>query len=732
MSGLPASLTGRIAVLLPVALDRPFDYLLKEGISVSPGQFVRVPLRGRGSVTGVVWGAGSTELGAKSLKPVEDILDMPPLTPDLLRFIAWVADYTLSPLGMVLRMVLSVPAALQPKPQQVVYHIADNGPNVDPTPKRAQVLRVLADGRALTLRDLAHEAGVGEPVVRAMAKAGLLEGAAVARADPRRDRDLDPAFAATDLSPVQAIAANRLRDFVRNRTFSVALLDGVTGSGKTEVYFEAIAEALAQGRQALILLPEIALSAQFIDRFKPRFGATPALWHSDLTPAQRRKTWRGVLEGTVRVVIGARSALFLPFAELGLIVVDEENDTGYKQEDVVIYHARDMAVVRAKQEGFPIVLVSATPSLETMANVEAGRYAHLTLPARYGGATLPEISLIDLRVDKPPPKRFLSPVLVEAVRRTLAANEQALLFLNRRGYAPLTLCRACGHRMKCPNCTAWLVEHRSRDRLVCHYCGHAEHLPGRCPHCEAEQSFAPVGPGVERIAEEAETLFPEARILQMASDLMDEPGSLPETLRRIAGREVDLIVGTQIIAKGHHFPTLTLVGVVDADLGLSGGDLRAGERTYQLLQQVSGRAGRASHPGRAMIQTYDPGHQVMQALLSGDRDRFLAVEMGERKQAGQPPFTRLAALIVSSDDAMAAERAAVELGRVAPHQGHELYTLGPAPAPLSLLRNRYRYRLLLKAPKTVSIQSVVRDWLARVTIPNDVRVQVDIDPYGFL
>ena len=724
-------LRGRIAVLLPVALDHPFDYALPDGVSVRAGQFVRVPLRGRGAVVGIAWGAGAANMAAKTLKPVEEILDVPPLTPAMLRFVAWVAAYTMSPRGMVLRMVLSVPTALDPKPQHIVYRLPPHAPPVDASPKRAQVLRVLAEGHALTLKDLALEAGVGEPMVRAMAKAGLLEGVAVPRGDPRRGRDLDPGFAAAALSPVQAIAAGRLRNAVDANAFSVFLLDGVTGSGKTEVYFEAVAEALAEGRQALILLPEIALSAQFIDRFKPRFGATPSLWHSDLTPAQRRNTWRGVAEGTVRVVIGARSALFLPFAELGVIVVDEENDTGYKQEDVVIYQARDMAVVRAKLEGIPCALVSATPSLETMANVEAGRYTHLTLPARYGGATLPEISLIDLRTEKLPSKRFLAPTLVEAVRETLAAGEQALLFLNRRGYAPLTLCRTCGHRMKCPNCTAWLVEHRSQDRLVCHYCGHAERLPKHCPHCEAEHSFAAVGPGVERIAEEAAALFPTARIALMASDLLEEPGSLATMLRRIAAREVDLIIGTQIIAKGHHFPTLTLVGVVDADLGLSGGDLRAGERTYQLLQQVSGRAGRAAHPGRAMIQTFDPNHQVMQALLSGDRDRFLRVEMEERRQAGQPPFTRLAALIVSSDEAMAAERIAAQLGRAAPHQGHELYVLGPAPAPLSLLRNRYRYRLLLKAPKSVSIQSVVREWLARVAIPNDVRVQVDIDPYGF-
>ena len=431
------------------------------------------------------------------------------------------------------------------------------------------------------------------------------------------------------------------------------------------------------------------------------------------------------------MVIGARSALFLPFSELGLIIVDEENDPSFKQEEQVIYQARDMAVARAKQGEFPIALVSATPSLETLVNVEARRYAHLTLPARFGGASLPDIALVDLRADKLPPRRFISRTIVEALKETLAVGEQALLFLNRRGYAPLTLCRVCGHRMKCPNCTSWLVEHRSADRLICHYCAHHERIPERCPKCDAEGSMAPVGPGVERIAEEVRALFPEARLALMASDLMEGPGVLAETLRKIGRGEVDIIIGTQIIAKGHHFPKLTLVGVIDADLGLGGGDLRAGERTYQLLQQVSGRAGRAQHEGRALIQTYDPNHAVMQALLSGDRDRFMAVEKSERLAAGMPPYTRLAALIVSGEDQHAVEQIANTLGRVAPH-GPDLRVLGPAPAPLFMLRGRYRYRLLLRVSRALSAQAIVKDWMARVKIPSSVRVQVDIDPYGFM
>ncbi len=557
------------------------------------------------------------------------------------------------------------------------------------------------------------------------------------RRPPLRARTLAPAFSRPDpdhsgavLSPVQAAAAERLAAECSGG-FSVTLLDGVTGAGKTEVYLEAIAAALRSGRQALVLLPEIALSAQWLERFERRFGTAPALWHSDLTPRTRRVTWQAVAEGAATVVVGARSALFLPFPDLGLIVVDEEHEAAFKQEEGVIYHARDMAVVRAQFAEAPAVLVSATPSLETLVNVERGRYGRIRLPERHGGARLPALAAIDLRRTPPERSRFLSPPLLEALAETLERGEQAMLFLNRRGYAPLTLCRACGHRLQCPNCSAWLVEHRASRTLQCHHCGHTSPLPQACPACGAEATLAPIGPGVERIMEEAASCFPEARLLTMASDTLTGPDAATEAARAITAREVDLLIGTQIVAKGWHFPHLTLVGVVDADLGLTGGDLRAGERTFQLLHQVAGRAGRAEAPGRVLIQTFAPEHPVMQALVSGDLDAFMASEADVRRPGGWPPFGRLAAMIVSAGEAEAADHAAASLGRAAP-SGKGITVLGPAPAPLSLLRGRHRRRLLLKTARGIAPQDLLRAWLGRVKLPRKVEVRVDIDPISFL
>ncbi|MCS6932510.1 MAG: primosomal protein N', partial [Acetobacteraceae bacterium] len=562
------------------------------------------------------------------------------------------------------------------------------------------------------------------------AEAGLIEPALLPKAPPFETPDPDHA-ARPVLSAAQAEAAAALRAKVAARAFSVTLLSGVTGSGKTEVYLDAVAECLRQGRQALVLLPEIALSAQWLERFRTRFGVAPALWHSELGGRTRRITWRAVAEGEAPVLVGARSALFLPFPDLGLIVVDEEHETAFKQEEGVTYHARDMAVVRARLASAPCVLASATPSLETRFNVQAGRYAELHLPTRHGAAGMPEVQVVDLRRHMPPRGRFLSPLLVQAVAETLARGEQAMLFLNRRGYAPLTLCRACGHRLRCPNCTAWLVEHRAEKRLQCHHCGHAEPIPPACPECGAADSLAAVGPGVERVQEEAAALFPAARVLVMASDTLPGPKAAEAAARAIEAREVDLIIGTQVVAKGWHFPHLTLVGVVDADLGLAGGDLRAAERTVQLLHQVAGRAGRAEAPGRVLLQSFDPAHPVMQALVSGDLDGFMAAESEARRPGGWPPFGRLVGLVVSAESEAAADRAARDLGLAAPRaEGVEV--LGPAPAPLALLRGRHRRRLLVKARREVPVQRLVREWLAKVHLPREVRVQVDVDPVGFL
>ena len=600
-------------------------------------------------------------------RPVTEVLEFPPLAADLRKFIDWVAAYTLAARGDVLALSLKEPL-------------------LAPSPKRAKK----------------YEFG----------------GADLERPGPK-------------LSVTQENASAALRDDVQAEIFSVTLLDGVTGSGKTEVYLEAVAEALRRGKQALVLLPEIALSVQVLSRFESRFGVRPAVWHSELTPAQRRETYRAVAQGRADVVVGARSALFLPFARLGLIVVDEEHETSFKQEDGVMYNARDMAVVRGKFCAAPVLLVSATPSLETAENAAQGRYKKLDLPARHGGATLPRMEALDLREAPPERGKFLSPLLVEAMRETLARGEQAMLFLNRRGYAPLTLCRTCGHRLSCPNCSAWLVEHRASPRLSCHHCGHTTRRPALCPSCEAEGSFVPIGPGVERIAEEVAGLFPETEALVMASDVILGPAQAAEAARRIAGREVGIIIGTQMVAKGWHFPHLTLVGVVDADLGLAGGDLRAGEHTVQMLHQVAGRAGRAEAPGLVLLQSYNPTHPVIAALLSGDLPAFLEQEAGLRRPGHWPPFGRLAALIVSAEDERLADQIARALARAAPRQkGVEV--LGPAPAPIALLRGRHRRRLLLKTVKEIAVQPLLRDWLAQVQVPRTVKLDVDVDPVSFM
>ena len=727
----------RVPVMLPYPFPGPFDYSVPQDLDPQAGDIVLVPLNHREAV-GVVWDEpavdprvnrpGPDPVPDSRLKSIAAILDTPSMGPALRRFVDWVAAYTLTPPGEVMAMALRI---VSPGfgPSTIGWRRADPLPEARITEARRKILDALDAKEPCSTGELARAAGVGAGVLRGMADAGMLIPAVLPSSPPFAIPD--PEHPGEVLSPDQVAAAASLRHAVAGRKFSVTLLDGVTGSGKTEVYLEAVAECLRQGRQSLVLLPEIALSSQWLERFERRFGVEPAVWHSDLTSRVRRITWRAVAEGAAPVVVGARSALFLPFPNLGLVVVDEEHETAFKQEEGVIYHARDMAVVRARFCSATAVLVSATPSLETLANVEAGRYRHLTLPTRHGGAALPVVTAIDMRAAPPQRGYFLAPPLTQAVRDTLERGEQAMLFLNRRGYAPLTLCRHCGHRMQCPNCTAWLVEHRVRRALQCHHCGHTTPIPDECPACGAAHSLVPVGPGVERITEEAIALFPAARRLVMASDTITGPHAAAGAARAIAARDVDLIIGTQIVAKGWHFPHLTLVGVVDADLGLAGGDLRAAERTVQLLHQVAGRAGRAEAPGRVMLQTFSPEHPVMQALVDGDLSAFMAREAAQRRPGHWPPYGRLAALIVSADSAPAVDALARDLGRVAPREaGAEV--LGPAPAPLAILRGRHRRRLLLKTRRDVAVQPILREWLAKVPVPRGARVEVDVDPVSFL
>jgi primosomal protein N' (replication factor Y) (superfamily II helicase) len=727
----------RIRVLLPLPLPDALDYFAPEGAPLpEPGVFVRVSLGSR-RLIGAVWEGEGDGVPEGRLKPVIEIMPTPPLRPELRRFIDRAAAYTLSPPGMVLKMAMSVEEALLPRAPRRICVITpaglaalSNAETEKLTPTRRRVLEALGGGAAGPAAGLGRRAGCGPGVVRGLIAAGLVAEQLVP-GEPPAPPVGDWGAPGPALSADQKAAAERLVARVHESGFHATVLDGVTGSGKTEAYFEAVAAALAGGKQVLVLLPEIALGAQWLSRFRRRFGVAPAEWHSDVPQGQRRDTWRAVAAGRARIVVGARSALFLPFRELGLIVVDEEHDPSYKQEDGVAYQARDMAVLRASIAQIPIVLVSATPSLETVVNVSRGRYQRVHLPRRHAAAELPRVELVDMRRERTEPGRFLSPPLAAALGETLAAGEQALLFLNRRGYAPLTLCRACGYRFRCPNCTAWLVEHRFTHRLVCHHCGYSALVPALCPECLATGALVPCGPGVERLQEEVAARFPQARTALMVSDLLPGPRAAAELAEAMTEHRYDVLIGTQIVAKGHHFPMLTLVGVVDADLGLVGGDLRAGERTYQLLHQVAGRAGRAERPGRALLQTYMPEQPVMQALAAGDRDRFLAAEAAARRGAGLPPFGRLAALILSAPDTDAADFAAQALARAAP-QMPGVSVLGPAPAPLAILRGRHRQRFLVKAARNVNIQAVLRDWLGRVRLSGAARLQVDIDPYSFL
>lgn len=729
----PASAGGAtVPVLMPVALGQTYDYLVPEGPGIAPGQFVLVPF-GPQSRIGIVWDGPQGEqkpLDRKKLKALTSVIDAPPLPLISLRFAEWVARYTLAPLGMVARMLMSADSAFDAAKPRFGVRLVDGAPPPGKmSPARARALHFAADGLIRSKSELAQLAGCSTGVIDGLVLAGSLVDVAIPeRGFPRPN----PSHTATGFTDDQAQAVMGLVSAVDADNFSVTLLDGVTGSGKTEVYFEAVGRALAAGRQALIMLPEIALTSQFLDRFERRFGVKPVEWHSALSPTERGRIWKGVARGDVRCVVGARSALFLPYPELGLIVVDEEHDQGYKQDDRVHYQGRDMCVVRGNLGKFPVVLSSATPSIESHVNAQQGRYRHVVLPGRYTGVDMPDVSAIDLRRESPEPGKWLAPRLVAAMTETLQNGQQSLLFLNRRGYAPLTLCRSCGHRIECPQCTAWLVEHRFKKRLDCHHCGFSLSLPEKCPKCAAPGGLVACGPGVERVAEEVAERFPSARIALLSSDLIPSLLDMRAMIHRIEAHEIDIIIGTQIVAKGHHFPDLALVGVVDGDLGLAhGADPRAGERTFQLLHQVTGRAGRALAVGRGLVQTHMPEHPVMAAIVAGDREAFLNYEIRTRQTGVLPPYGRLAAVIISARDKVLAERTARDIARLAP-PSEKIKVLGPAEAPIAVVRGRYRWRLLVKAPRDADMQGYLRAWENDIPkLKSDVRVTLDIDPYNF-
>lgn len=718
-----------VAVLTTQPLDRTLDYKAPEG-GCFLGAFVEVPLGPR-KVLGVVWGPGQGGFDISKARSVIRVLEVAPMREEMRSFLGRVADYTLTPMPAMLRLATRAPGLGDPPSMRKIYRLGESEPD-RMTDARTRVLEVLRDygGLAFTLKELAEQAGVTSSVVK-----GLVKQGAVWEEDSPRDLPypyLNPDLPGKQLTEDQAAAVERLQAGQRSGDYGTTLLKGVTGSGKTEVYLEAVAEALRMGRQALVLLPEIALTAEFLTRVEARFGARPAEWHSGATMTERRRVWRMVGQGDAQLVVGARSALFLPFRNLGLVVVDEEHDTSYKQEDGVHYSARDMAVLRSAICGARVILASATPSLESWANAEAGKYERLDLTSRFGVAVLPEMKPIDMRAEQMQPGTWISPSLRQAVRQRIERGEQSLLFINRRGYAPVTLCRACGQQIACDHCDARMVEHRFLKRLMCHQCGETQPMPEECPSCKVEGKLAPVGPGIERLAEEAETTFPEAKIVMLSSDLFGSARALKAKIEEIAEGDADIIIGTQLVAKGHNFPKLTLVGVIDADLSLHGADLRAAERTFQLMRQVAGRAGRADKPGQALLQTFQPEHPVIRAILSGDEEGFWKAEAAGRQAAGVPPYGRMAGIVLSGPEVGPVFDIGNAMARNdAPLREIGAQVFGPAPAPIARIRGRHRVRLLIKAPKGAPIQDAIARWIAPLRLKGDIRLTVDIDPQSF-
>ncbi len=718
-----------VGVLTAQPLDRLLDYKSPVG-GCRLGAFVEVPLGPR-KVLGVVWGKGRGDFDIAKVRSVLRVLDVAPMRAEMREFLRRAADYTLTPMPAMLRLASRAPGLGDAPSMRKVYRLG-HGKVSRETEARARVMAALRDygNLSFTLGELSQMAGVTASVVK-----GLVKQGAVTEEDSPRDLPfarLGPSYGGKELTADQAAGAQALAAGVRAQTYATTLLRGVTGSGKTEVYLEAVAEAIRIGRQALVMLPEIALTAEFLTRVEARFGVRPAEWHSGVTMTERRRVWKMVGQGEAQLVVGARSALFLPYRDLGLIIVDEEHDGSFKQEDGVLYNARDMAVLRASICGAQVVLASATPSLETWANAEAGKYSRIDLASRYGPAVMPAMRAIDMRDETLPSNRWISPSLQRAVEARRARGEQSLLFINRRGYAPVTICRACGHQIGCDHCDARMVEHRFLKRLVCHQCGETKPMPEVCPSCEVEGKLAAVGPGVERLSEEAAQVFPEARIATLSSDMFGSARALKAEIEGIAAGAADIIIGTQLVAKGHNFPLLTLVGVIDADLGLQGSDLRAAERTFQLMRQVAGRAGRAEKRGEAMLQTFQPDHPVIRAILAGDEEGFWSAEASGRRHAGVPPYGRLAGIILSSPDAQEAFDFGMELARRdGPLRQVGAQVFGPAPAPIARVRGRHRVRLLAKAPKGAALQGAVAQWIGQMAVPNRLRLAVDIDPQTF-
>jgi len=723
-----------VKVLISNIPNAGYDYRLPEPADI--GTFVSVNVMNRPCV-GIIWGPGDSNLPPNKIKDISIVHPSKLSVPDM-QWIKKMSDWTLIPLGMVLRLIVNIPDAFSPPRMEQLYAFNFES-DVRMTSNRLAVSDAFAsnENESMTITDIQNIAHVSNAVIRTMIKNGTLipSGTQEKPTNTYVAQYVDSGN--ITLNSQQQSAADIIGDAIKSGEFSVHLLDGITGSGKTQVYFDSAWRAYSAGKSVLLMMPEIALTAQFMTRFESRFGAAPVVWHSNLTASRRRQIWRGVLNGKIKMVVGTRSALFLPWQDLGLIVIDEEHDSSYKQEDMGNYHARDMAVLRAKIAGFPVVLASATPAAETLENVSLGKYKHLRLTSRFGGAQLPVIDTIDLRENRPTPyiindeeqTGFLSPRLCDAISETLSAGQQTLLFINRRGFAPITQCKKCGWTATCPDCSVGMTYHQRIGKLLCHMCGRTTPLPKACPDCGADVSMR--GVGLEKIEQEVHARFPTARTALVSSDIITSRQSLERLVNRMEQGEIDIVIGTQILAKGHHFPNLTLVGVVDADMGLFGTDFRAAEHTFQQLFQVAGRAGRGEFPGRVLLQSYQPTHPVLTAICAGNRDSFMEMDMAGRRAAQMPPYGQLIAVIVEGEKERVLQNYCTALAAAAPVlNGAKI--MGPITAQIYQIRNWYRMRFLVAGPASAALQPAVSHWLAKVKQPANIRVKIDVNPINFL
>ena len=659
-----------INILLPLPFNQTFQYLCNEEEKVELGDFVLVPFKDK-IVTGCIWENKSKlkkQLPKKKIRNIEKKLNFSPLNKQNRDFIDWVSNYTMNNLGSTLKLCLSIKQIFKKKKIEKIKEQFLNLPSNKPL-----------------------------------------------------------------LTKEQSNAKKYIFQKIDNKKFSTVVIDGVAGSGKTEVYFEAINKCLMEKKQVLVLLPEISMTTQWFDRFKKKFKTNPLLWHSDIKGSEKIKIWKSILEDNVNIVVGARSSLFLPFKNLGLIIIDEEHDQSFKQEEGIIYNARDMAVVRAKISNIPIILCSATLSIETKLNVLERKYDVVKLKQAYGEAGLPEVKIIDLGKNPPEKGMWLTDEVHRELKKTIEFGNQALFFLNRRGFAPYVFCNSCYKKILCPNCDVGLVFHKKIDNLICHHCGYKSLLENNkkiCKESEKKCDLFLYGPGVEKIYEEIKNKNKNLNIEILTSDVMQKKGKGETILRKFEREEINVIIGTQILAKGHHFPKLTLVVIVDADFGFIGGDLRAAEKTFQLLTQVSGRSGRSRLSGKVLIQSTMADNPILKKIKRFDLNGFFLEELNIRKESGLPPFKKLCSLMLISKNEKKLNDFCRKM-KVNIEPSNEFEVLGPAPPFISYIRGKYRKRFIIRCSRNKNIQQFVSIWLKKLQIPFDLKIAVDIDPYNF-